>query len=374
VAQAEVCKTLYAGSIPAAASNRSSRGAGTRDEPGAKISALNTGGRRGGKVIASTALVLVGAFFAAAPAVAVPSLPAASRSPAVATIGTNAVGSVEQTFVDDSRPTKANGSFAGAPSRALHTTIYYPALGKPGDTVTADATPDRKHGPYPLILYSHGTNSSGAEYEPLLRQWASAGYVVAAPDYPLSNKNSPGGAIITDLDQQPADARFVIDRVLALSSKRSGTLARAVDAKRIGASGHSLGALTTYRLVYETCCADKRIKAAAPMSGAAGDPPQFFTGISTPLLAEHGDADGTIPYQTGADTFAKASPPKFFLTLIGGGHTPPYRGGPDPAPTTVAHVTLDFFDRYLKSDRAALDRLRHDADQPGVATLQEQAG
>jgi fermentation-respiration switch protein FrsA (DUF1100 family) len=125
--------------------------------------------------------------------------------------------------------------------------------------------------------------------------------------------------------------------------------------------------------VYETCCADKRIKAAAPMSGAAGDPPQFFTGISTPLLAEHGDADGTIPYQTGADTFAKASPPKFFLTLVGGGHTPPYRGGPDPAPTTVAHVTLDFFDRYLKSDRAALDRLRHDADQPGVATLQEQA-
>ena len=150
-------------------------------------------GRGGGKVIASTALVLVGAFFAAAPAVAAPVLPSARPSPAVAAIGTNAVGRIEQTFVDDSRPTKANDSFAGAPNRTLHTTIYYPALGKPGDTVTADATPDRKHGPYPLILYSHGSNSFGAEYEPLLRQWASAGYVVAAPDYPLSNKNSPGG-------------------------------------------------------------------------------------------------------------------------------------------------------------------------------------
>jgi hypothetical protein len=33
---------------------------------------------------------------------------------------------------------------------------------------------------------------------------------------------------------------------------------------------------------------------------------------------------------------------------------------------------LDFFDRYLKNDQGALERLRHDADQPGVATLQEQ--
>jgi dipeptidyl aminopeptidase/acylaminoacyl peptidase len=137
-------------------------------------------GRR--KFVASTAIVMACAFVAAAPAVAAPALPSARRSPAVATIGANAVGRIEQTFVDDSRPTKANGSFAGAPNGTLHTTIYYPALGKPGDTVTADATPDRKHGPYPMILYSHGSDSSGAEYEPLLRQWASAGYIIASPD------------------------------------------------------------------------------------------------------------------------------------------------------------------------------------------------
>jgi hypothetical protein len=35
------------------------------------------------------------------------------------------------------------------------------------------------------------------------------------------------------------------------------------------------------------------------------------------LLAEHGDADTSIPYSAGAGTFASASPPKFFLTLIG---------------------------------------------------------
>ncbi|HKA92753.1 MAG TPA: hypothetical protein VKE97_03050, partial [Acidimicrobiia bacterium] len=291
----------------------------------------------------SIAVIVIGAFIAAAPAAAISASRDVSSSSGdggrrVAAIGTIAVGRSEQTFVDETRPTRANGTFAGAPNRTLHTTIYYPARGKTGGAVVPDAAPDRKHGPYPLILYSHGHSSFGAEFEPLLRQWASAGYVVAAPDYPLSKENAPGGPTAADLPEQPADARFVIDQVLALTAKRSGPLAGVVDAKRIGASGHSLGAMTTYRLVYDTCCADKRIKAAAPMSGLAGGPPEFFTGISTPLLAEHGDADGTLPYQGGADAFAKASAPKYFLTLIGGGHTPPYRGAPEPAPTTVAHV------------------------------------
>lgn len=336
------------------------------------MSALHTGGRP--KVAAWSVALVVGALGAtvwSAPPAAPDTVAARVQSKA-APMGTYAVGRVEQTFVDDSRPTKAKQGFEGAPNRTLHTTIYYPARGKAGEAVTPDATPDRKHGPYPMILYSHGHNSFGAEFEPLLRQWASAGYVIAAPDYPLSNKYTPGGADASDLGEQPADAHFVIDRMLASSSKRSGQLSHLVDANHIGASGHSLGALTTYSLVYETCCADKRIKAAAPMSGVAGDAPAFFSGISTPLLAEHGDADTTIPYPAGAGTFAKAGPPKFFLTLIGGAHTPPYRGAADPAPTAVAHVTLDFFDRYLKNDRGALEQLRHDANQPGVATLQEQ--
>jgi dienelactone hydrolase len=338
------------------------------------MTALHTGGsgraRRIAPVVALVAVACVVTAVVAAPAA--PDTLARGRSPKVSAIGTYAVGRAEETFVDVTRPTKAHADFPGAPSRTLHTTIYYPASSASRDTVTANAMPDRKHGPYPLILYSHGNNSFGAEYEALLRQWASAGYVIAAPDYPLSSKNGPGKGDVSDVENQPGDAHFVIDRVLASSSKRPGTLSHLVDAKRIGASGHSLGAITTYRLVYQTCCNDKRIKAAATMSGTAGDPPEYFSGISTPLLAEHGDADATIPYQSEVDTFAKVGPPKYFLTLIGGAHTPPYRGGSDPVPTAVAHVTLDFFDRYLKGDQSALQRLHRDADQPGVATLQEQ--
>lgn len=338
---------------------------------GATMHPLRTGRTGRTRLVASTILAIA-ALATLAWAPPTPSDAIARSTPKVAAIGTYAVGRIDETFVDRSRPTKAVGDFEGAPDRTLHTTIYYPARGMPGEEVAEDATPLRKRGPYPLILYSHGNDSTGAEYEPLLRQWASAGYVIAAPNYPLSNENAPGGGDISDLAEQPADARFVIDRVLALSGRRSGTLSRLVDAKRIGASGHSLGAMTTYQLVYRACCAEKRVKAAAPMSGVAGDPPEFFGGISTPLLAEHGDADGTLPYQAGADTYANANPPKFLLTLVGGGHTPPYRGGAEPDARAVTQVTLDFLDRYLKDDSSALERLRRDANASGVATLEEQ--
>src|SRR6266536_896439 len=305
------------------------------------MSALHTGGKGRIRRTAPAIALVTGAWLATAivaPAAAPDTLPG-GRSAKVVPIGTYAVGRVEETFVDDSRPTKAHADFPGAPSRTLHTTIYYPARGAPGDAVTADATPDRRHGPYPMVLYSHGNNSFGAEYEALLRQWASAGYVIAAPDYPLSNENGPGDADPSDVENQPADSHFVINRMLASNAKRSGTLSHLVDHKGIGASGH---------------------------------PPDYYSGISTPLMPEHGDADATIPYQSEADNYAKAGPPKYFLTLIGGAHSPPYRGGGDPIPTAVAHVTLDFFDRYLKHDEGALDRLRQDANQSGVATLQEQ--
>jgi dienelactone hydrolase len=325
------------------------------------------------RLFATTVALALGALGTVAWVPAKPDdTPTARSAPKLVPTGTYAVGRIDEDFVDASRPTKATRNFEGAPDRTLHTTIWYPVRGTPGVGVTEAAPPHRRRGPYPLIVYSHGNSSNGTAYEPMLRQWASAGYVIAAPDYPLSKKDAPGGGDISDVAEQPADARFVIDRVLASSARRSGTLSRLVDPKRVGASGHSLGAITTYRLAYETCCFDKRVRAAAPMSGVAGDAPRFFANISTPLLAAHGDSDGTLPYRAGADTFTKANPPKFFLTLRGGGHTPPYRGGSAPDAVAVTKVTLDFFDLYLKDDARALQQLRRDASASRVASLEEQ--
>jgi dienelactone hydrolase len=327
------------------------------------------------------AVTVAAGMFTAGAGVTAPAItataPSKARPPRVAAIGQYAVGMRTETFVDSSRPTDANGDVPGKPTRTLLTAIYYPAQGAPTEKPVENAPPDTKNSPYPLILFSHGIGARGVYYENVIKALVSAGYVVAAPDYPLSNANTPGGSDfvrgIVDTKNQPADASFVIDQVIKLS-KQKGGLDGIVDPKRIGAAGHSLGGITTYGLTYSGCCSDKRIKAAVPMSGIIGVVEGFesyFQGGATPLLAVHGNADPVLPYSADMNGFARAQPPKYFLTFLGAGHIQPFLGGDDPSAIALKKSTVDFFDRYLKDDKAALAKLRTDANVPGKARLEE---
>jgi fermentation-respiration switch protein FrsA (DUF1100 family) len=294
----------------------------------------------------------------------------------VVPIGTYAIGTFTETFVDDTRSTVPNGSFPGADSRTLVTAVYYPATGAPGGDPKADAAPNRKDGRYPLILFSHGATANAGVYTAEATRWASAGYVVALPNYPSSSSSAAGGvtlaSAVADVKNQPADASFVIDEVLELNHTRSSPLDRMLDPKRIGAGGHSLGAITTYGLVYSDCCGDPRVKAAIPMSGLAGVVDDtYFEGKAVPLLALHGDVDPIVPYSAGSAAYADAKGPKFLLTFLGAGHVTPFIGGEDAQANALYAATTAFWDRYLKGDRGALDRLR-EAQVAGATSLEEE--
>lgn len=267
-----------------------------------------------------------------------------------------AVTFTTRTFVDTRRPTPAQGDAAEQPSRTLVTTI---------------ARPDGP-GPFPLILFSHGFGGSAEDYTDMLRALASAGYVVAAPDYPLTSKNAPGGPQRgADLAEQPADASFVIGEMLRLSRDPSGPVSGAIDPTRVGAAGHSMGAGVTMGLGYNSCCKDERVRAGVLM--AANTPSvyrgDFFVPPPTPILVIHGDQDDTLDYAGGRTIFLDADPPKFFLTVFGGDHKGPYTAGPDVAAQTVVAATVDFFDAYLKGRPDGIGRLQDDADRPGVTKL-----
>ena len=177
------------------------------------------------------------------------------------------------------------------------------------------------------------------------------------------------------MKNQPADATFVIDQVLGLNQTDGDPLAGMIDPKRIGASGHSLGGITTYGLVYSDCCRDPRIKAAIPMSGIAGIVDDtYFEGKNVPVLIMHGDADPLIPYRSSTSAFADAKGPKFLLTFLGAGHVTPFIGSDDPQASTLFAATTDFWDRYLKGDKKALARLREDAPVSGQTTFEEETG
>ena len=79
--------------------------------------------------------------------------------------------------------------------------------------VTYVRIPTRGHAPYPLVVFGHGFALTPHDYAPLLDTWARAGYVVAAPVFPLGNANAPGGPDESDLVNQPGDMSFVITRL-----------------------------------------------------------------------------------------------------------------------------------------------------------------
>jgi dienelactone hydrolase len=274
---------------------------------------------------------------------------------------TYGVGTREATYVDTSRPTNKNNAYPGASSRTIRVRFYYPALG---------GAPAIAGGPFPVVLFSHGHNGLPEGYAALLGDLARAGYVVVAPAYPLSNSAAPGGATVADLGNQPKDASFVLDRVLADASTTKTWPRNFLDAGRIGVAGHSLGGLTTYGLVYNACCVDRRIKAAVVLAGAglgAGSPGEY-SNIRTPLLAIHGDQDRTIPIPTGRDSFQHANRPKFFLTILGGSHSGEARGGTTPGQRVLTRSMIAFFDYYLRGV-GTLGTLRKAATKPGLTTF-----
>ena len=282
-----------------------------------------------------------------------------------------AVGTLTTTIEEPGAGTPATGAVPGHAGRSLETTVLYPATGPVGPTPVRGAEADVRHGPYPLIVFAHGFGTSPdlSSYIALLARWAGAGYVVAAPRFPLTRSDAPGGPDLSDFPNQPADMTAVVNRVLLDSRSQAAPLARMVDARHIGAAGHSLGGVTVLGLVANTCCRDARISAAVVMSG---DPIVFPTGHpdytrAPPLLLVHGNSDPVVPYVSSIDAFNAAHGPKGVLTILGGTHDAPVDPA-GPAFGDVVRSTTDFFDAYLKHSSGARARLSHDA-QPRVTTL-----
>jgi alpha-beta hydrolase superfamily lysophospholipase len=279
-----------------------------------------------------------------------------------------AVGVLTLRLVDHSRTVHlANGVVE---PRTLVTTVRYPALGKPSAGDRPGAAPAVLSGPFPLIVFGHGFAVTPGLYGRLLRAWAAAGYVVAAPVFPAGNANAPGGPDEQDLPNQPGDMKFVITRMLAASAERKGPLTTLIDPREIAVSGQSDGGDTALAVAYDPRYRDPRVRAAVILSGAeipfissfqigAGGPP---------LLATQGTADTVNLPSTTAAFYDTAPAPKFLLLLAGASHLPPYTDG-QPQLSVVERVAIAFLDHYLKRSAAALTRMERAGNVPGIAAL-----
>ena len=292
------------------------------------------------------------------------------------------IGRTLATFVDTSRPTQPNGPYPGAPTRTLSCIIWYPAAAATGGaseieclggiapdqgghvtrcTVNPDAPLDTAAAPYPLIVFSHGFDNGASATTSFAQVLAEYGYVVVAPDFPLSNHDAPGGATVADVPAQAGDVAFLISVLLDQVADARSPFPGAIDADRVGAAGRSLGGSTTLMATHNAMYLDSRIRASAAVSpgwvvqtllyGTEG----YFTGIDTPLLIIGGSEDHTAPFPTNDQPpYDLANPPKFLVELFGEGHTPETEG------SNTALVV--FFDAYLDGRRgelAILDQIQN---------------
>ena len=280
----------------------------------------------------------------------------AERLP-VGTIGGYSVAEHLVGLVDRSRPRLG--------PRALATTIWSPVIPQ------AEAASGRlARGLFPLVVFAPGYTACESFYDPLLRTWASAGYVVAGVDFPRTNCHL-ANPDENDMANQPADMAYVIRRLLAVSGRRRGFLAGMIDPGKIAVAGQSDGGDTVAALVANTCCRDRAVTAAIVLAGAEWPPMggTYFTRTTPPILFVQGDADNVnLPADSILMYRADRTGPRFYLDLLGAGHLPPYEGQGPPAPV-VARVTVDFLDRYLAGRRGAAAAMRRDGRVAGVATL-----
>ena len=205
-----------------------------------------------------------------------------------------AVGVRTVTVVDPTRGTASRGDRPALADRPLVVTIRYPTAGMPGPDDIVDA-PGLL--PAPLVLFAHGYDISADRYSLLQHELASYGFVVAAPEFPMTSTVFDGAPDEYDLPEQARDLSFLID---ALSGPMAPpNLSQLIAPGEVGLLGHSDGAVTVLLCAYAPRFADSRVGAVVAVSGDfdtfGGN---WFTTEDPPLVAVHGEWDEINPFSS----------------------------------------------------------------------------
>jgi predicted dienelactone hydrolase len=274
-------------------------------------------------------------------------------------------------------------STTGAP-RPLATVIWYPAKPGTGTALGEDEFRDAAVLPrhWPIVLFSHGSCGIPEQSIFLTATLASRGFVVVAPPHP-GNEFTEFPACMAQAELVDSylnrldDMRFALDQILSENDRAGSPFRRRLDARRIGMSGHSFGALDALRVA----AFEPRVRAA--LSLAPARPAATGGRIRIPTMIEGAERDSLAPFETDArDSYALLDGPRFLVEILNTGHfafsdvcAGAIFGTPDCAPGTLsqddAHrlalrYAIPFLERYVGRRTRRLDRLLKPPAVPGV--------
>jgi poly(3-hydroxybutyrate) depolymerase len=229
---------------------------------------------------------------------------AAPTRPPLALTATSSPAFTERTvrFVDTTRSTVSHGRLLSR-SRTLPTLLLQPA----------------SPGPHPLVVFCHGYDITPTPYLHLLRRWAKAGFLVAAPSFPLTSSAAGRWLDESDIVHQPQDAAFVL-------TQTEKVLGAAVDRARVIVAGHSDGGATSFGAGYAVSLRDPRWTAVMVFSGDRRRSMGTFSAPARtlPFLQIQSDRDELNSLQDAAEVWSVPRAPKAYLHLYGARHLPPF--------------------------------------------------
>lgn len=245
-------------------------------------------------------------------------------------------------------------------------------------------------GPWPLVVYSHGTFASNRDYMPIVEHWASHGYAVLLPDHidahravmPRSNADMEN-----IIRSRATDISALLDQLAEVEARVAGLAGRLAGPPYV-AAGHSIG---TYIAMLEAGLRTRNPKTGAIMAHAeqrfgavlmSSDPGKMalmpeglWRGVSVPTFLATGTEDfgtqgkGRRPSEYTSELLTGADAPpgqRYELLLVGGDH---YFGGlvhRKPSADAVPDVeglhifnalSTAFLDAYAAKQPAALEYL-----------------
>jgi predicted dienelactone hydrolase len=183
--------------------------------------------------------------------------------------------------------------------------------------VSADASVMASDGPYPLVVYSHGSGGLRYLHSNYAEAMASHGYIVAAPDHTGNTATERITGTDADFDvtalNRPQDVAAVIDQMTSPENVDTAGFVANVDPESIAVTGHSFGGFTAYAMAsgyandVGTFEADPRVDAIISLAPATGDgsgrllSDERLASITVPSLVMVGTNDQTTPAAPNVD-------------------------------------------------------------------------
>jgi dienelactone hydrolase len=258
------------------------------------------------------------------------------------------VGVHQLDLQDYSRGITAYGEFPGSDVRTIPTAVFYPVWEVPHSGIYGEHAPYSANGPYPMVLFAHGFGVDWHFYTALIESIASTGYVVVVPTYPLLSGWPAGPTDTVEWDEHFTDTSFVISSMLQLNAS-DPMLKGMIDPKRIGAVGHSDGALISFGAGEEAYRTDPRVRSVISYAADLGFADGWYQESGRPFLHYFSDSDEYNPYPAAMNyDRSYLEDPHWSISLWGANHSSPYIDPNDPHFGMVTSTTVNFLNATLK--------------------------